>query len=198
MKKNFISLYCLMMLAYLSPLYATNTKDYSLIISGGISLGAYEAGYNWGLVKYLNHQKQTALNHEVKLHSIAGASAGAINTMMSAMAWCRSMEHADTHNLIDNNLFHTMWTGVDFEDLFIDKEFGVVDTDNKTSLFSRQKLELLSQEIFLELDKPYYAPECKVPFGFAVTRVKPKVSKIQEISTSNKLFHIPLKLTVDP
>jgi len=198
MKKNFISLYCLMMLAYLSPLYATNTKDYSLIISGGISLGAYEAGYNWGLVKYLNHQKQTALNHEVKLHSIAGASAGAINTMMSAMAWCRSVEHADTHNLIDNNLFHTMWTGVDFEDLFIDKEFGVVDTDNKTSLFSRQKLELLSQEIFLELDKPYYAPECKVPFGFAVTRVKPKVSKIQEISISNKLFHIPLQLTVDP
>jgi len=89
-------------------------KDFSLIISGGISLGAYEAGYNWALLKYMGHLKHHTKNPNVDLKSIAGASAGAINTLMSAMAWCRSKEEFDTNNHIEQNLFHDMWTDVDF------------------------------------------------------------------------------------
>jgi len=37
-------------------------KDFSLIISGGISLGAYEAGYNWALLKYMGHIKHNTKN----------------------------------------------------------------------------------------------------------------------------------------
>lgn len=177
---------------------ANDKKDFSLIISGGISLGAYEAGYNWGLIKHLNYQKHADGNlTEIELHSIAGASAGAINTMMSAMAWCYNDTYAAQHNLIENNLFHNMWTEVDFEDLFIDKSFGVQDKQNSTSLFSRQKLEALSAEMFTELNQPNYEPGCRIPFGMAVTRVEPKISKIQNIEISNKLFHIPLTLTVN-
>jgi predicted acylesterase/phospholipase RssA len=185
-------------LLFSCSLYAKESKeDFSLIISGGISLGAYEAGYNWGLIKHLNHQKHQEANlSSIKMHSIAGASAGAINSMMSAMAWCYTHEYSSQHNLIEDNLFYNMWTGVDFEDLFIDKAFGVEDKNNKSSLFSRQKLELLSQQMFQALKEPYYEPECRVPFGFAVTRVEPKISRIQNIEISNKLFHIPLALEV--
>lgn len=172
-------------------------KDYALIISGGISLGAYEAGYNWALMKYLNHLKHQSSDEMVELHSIAGASAGAINSVMSAMAWCRDKNHLDEKNLIENNLFYRMWTQMDFEDLLIDKEFGTIDIQNKTSLFSRKKLEQLSEEMFRELEQPYYEAGCKIPFGFAVTRVKSKISTIQDIKISNKLFHIPLYLTVN-
>ncbi len=169
-------------------------KDFSLIISGGISLGAYEAGYNWSLLKYLNYLKHHNKKSHIKMHSIAGASAGAINAMMSAMAWCRDAQNVDKDNMIENNLFYNIWTEVDFEDLFIDKEFGTTDNKNKTSLFSRKKIEALSENIFEELNKPYYESECKIPFGFATTRVEPKISKIQDIEISNKLFHIPLYL----
>lgn len=51
--------------------------------------------------------------------------------------------------------------------------------------------------MFVELEQPYYEAGCKIPFGFAVTRVKPKISTIQNIEISNKLFHIPLYLTVN-
>ncbi len=169
-------------------------KDFSLIISGGISLGAYEAGYNWSLLKYLNHLKHHNKKSHIQMHSIAGASAGAINAMMSAMAWCRDSKSVDKDNMIENNLFYNIWTEVDFEDLFIDQEFGTTDNQNRTSLFSRKKIETLSEEIFLALDKPYYENGCKIPFGFATTRVEPKISQIQDIEISNKLFHIPLYL----
>ena len=46
-------------------------KDFSLIISGGISLGAYEAGYNWALLKYMGHIKHNTKNSDVDLKSIA-------------------------------------------------------------------------------------------------------------------------------
>ncbi|HIP41545.1 MAG TPA: patatin-like phospholipase family protein [Campylobacterales bacterium] len=175
--------------------YQDTQKDFSLIISGGISLGAYEAGYNWALMRQLNHLKHNS-SKTIKMHSIAGASAGAINSVMSAMAWCRSKEMANQQNLIENNLFYRMWTAIDFEDLFIDNQFGTTDADNTTSLFSRNKIELLSEEIFKELDAPYFEPECSIPFGFAVTRVEPKISKIQSIEIANKLFHIPLTLHI--
>ncbi len=32
-------------------------ENFSLVISGGISLGAYEAGYNWALLKYMTYLK---------------------------------------------------------------------------------------------------------------------------------------------
>ena len=32
--------------------------NYSLVISGGVSLGAYEAGYNWALIKMMNEIKE--------------------------------------------------------------------------------------------------------------------------------------------
>ena len=195
MKKIFLS-FILFTLSF--PLFAYDKeKDFSLIISGGISLGAYEAGYNWGLLKYLNHLKHHEKKVDIQMHSITGASAGAINALLSSLSWCRSQEMADRENLIDDNLFYHMWTEIDFEDLFIDKEFGTDDPSNQTSLFSRTKIEKLATEAFLALDKPYYEPGCKIAFGFAVTRVEPKISKIQNIKISNKLFHIPLYLSVD-
>ncbi len=171
-------------------------KDFSLIISGGISLGAYEAGYNWALLKYMGYIKHYSKESNIDMKSIAGASAGAINTLMSAMAWCRSKEALDVNNGIEHNLFHDIWTEVDFEDLFINKD-ATLDPDNQTSLFSRKKIESLADTIMMELHKPLYDRECKVPFGFAVTRVNPKEVTIKNIKIANKLFHIPFYFEVD-
>jgi len=187
----------LLSLLLVTSLYAKETqKDFSLIISGGISLGAYEAGYNWALLKYMGHIKHYSKDNDIDMKSIAGASAGAINTLMSAMAWCRSRESFDVNNDIEHNLFHDMWTEVDFEDLFIHKD-ATLDPDNQTSLFSRKKINLLADKIIEEMHQPYYDAACKVPFGFAVTRVNPKEVTIKNIKIANKLFHIPFYFSVD-
>jgi predicted acylesterase/phospholipase RssA len=187
----------LLALILLTSLQAKEAKkEFSLIISGGISLGAYEAGYNWALLKYMGHIKHYAKKSDIDMKSIAGASAGAINTLMSAMAWCRSKEALDKHNTIHSNLFHDMWTEVDFEDLFINKD-ATIDPENQTSLFSRKKIKSLADTIMIELHQPLYERECKVPFGFAVTRVNPKEVTIKNIKIANKLFHIPFYFEVD-
>jgi predicted acylesterase/phospholipase RssA len=191
MKKLFITLLLLTSLEAEAP-----KKEFSLIISGGISLGAYEAGYNWALLKYMGYIKHHSQQNNIDMKSIAGASAGAINTLMSAMAWCRSKEALDVNNGIEHNLFHDMWTEVDFEDLFINKD-ATLDPDNQTSLFSRKKINFLADKIIEQMHQPLYDRECKVPFGFAVTRVNPKEVTIKNIKIANKLFHIPFYFEVD-
>ncbi len=171
-------------------------ENFSLVISGGISLGAYEAGYNWALLKYMTYLKYHNPNLHIHLKSIAGASAGAINTLISAMSWCRSKDELDTNNTIEDNLFYHMWTAVDFEDLLIDQN-RLKDSENKTSLFSRKKIQSQADKIIQQLHRPLYDRSCRVPFGFAVTMVKPKEVEINGISMENKLFQIPLYLSVD-
>ena len=69
---------------------------FALTISGGISLGSYEAGVNWALVEYLKKPlksdqspgSQNPQNWKPELLSITGASAGSINAVMTAMNWC--------------------------------------------------------------------------------------------------------------
>jgi len=170
-------------------------EDFSLVISGGISLGAYEAGYNWALLKYMTYLKHYSKDTDINMRSIAGASAGAINTLMSSMAWCRSREALDINNTIEDNLFYSMWGDVDFEDLFISKN-GVVDINNTTSLFSRIKIKKQADKILKQMHRPLYDRECSIPFGFAVTRVIPKQVDINGIKINNKLFQIPITLKV--
>jgi len=100
------------------------------------------------------------------------------------------------NNNIEHNLFHDMWTDVDFEDLFINKD-ATLDPANQTSLFSRKQINILASKIIDEMHEPLYDGECKVPFGFAVTRVHPKEVTIKNIKIANKLFHIPFYFTVD-
>ena len=78
--------------------------DFSLIISGGVSLGAYEAGYNWAVIKMLTKVKHDSNLVEPNLKSVAGASAGSINALLSAMYWCQK-DTVPLHNSIDDNLF---------------------------------------------------------------------------------------------
>ena len=61
-----------------------------MIISGGVSLGAYEAGYNWAMIKMLSKiRDEHGRLVEPVLSSVAGASAGSINALLSAMYWCQ-------------------------------------------------------------------------------------------------------------
>ena len=179
---------------FTSSLYADSKKavrkqvNFSMVISGGVSLGAYEAGYNWAIIKMLSEIKYNSDLAEPNLKSVAGASAGSINALLSAMYWCQD-ESVPLHNSIVDNLFYETWVNLGIEDLLIDGK----DSQNKSSLFSRRGLEQKGKKIIEHLNRPIYKKNCEVPLGVAVTKVTPIIENINGIKIKNQNFSVPLK-----
>jgi predicted acylesterase/phospholipase RssA len=169
-------------------LHAKREKiNFSLVISGGVSLGAYEAGYNWAIIRMLNKIKETGNLDEPNLRSVAGASAGSINALLSAMYWCQK-DSVPLHNSIEDNLFYETWVNLGIEDLVIEGQ----DPDNKSTLFTRKGLEKKGKKIIQHLNKPIFKKGCEVPLGVSVTKVTPIVEEISGIKIKNQHFSVPL------
>ena len=168
-----------------SSLVAKEIK-FSFVISGGISLGAYESGYNWAMVNLL---KKLAKNSSItpKLTASAGASAGAINTLLSSIYWC---QESNEFNSVDNNLFFNTWGKIDIQDLII----RGYDPNNNSTLFSRNILEKKANAILRHMQKPIFKKGCTVPVGFMVTKTTPIVEEFQGIPIKNQSFEIALDL----
>jgi len=167
------------------------TIDLSLVISGGVSLGAYEAGYNWALIKMISKINSMDINIRPNLLSVAGASAGSINTLLSAMYWCQK-ESVPYQNSVDDNLFYETWVHLGLEDLVIEGK----DPDNHSTLFTRKPLVQKAQKIMQHMKKPVFREGCEVPMAFAVTKVTPIVEEFQGIKIKNQAFSVPLTFKV--
>ncbi len=173
-----------------STLYAKPKKiDFSMVISGGVSLGAYEAGYNWAIIRILSQMRAKSLLSKPQLRSVAGASAGSINALITAMYWCQK-ESIPLHNTVEDNLFYDTWVNLGIEDLAI---LGN-DSENKSTLFTRKGLEKKASKIIEQMNKPIYRKNCKVPLGISVTKVTPIVEEVAGIKIKNQHFSIPLTL----
>ncbi len=169
-------------------LHAERLKvDASMVISGGVSLGAYEAGYNWALIKMLTTVKDQSPLVDPELRSISGASAGSINALLSAMYWCQK-ETVPLKNHVDDNLFYETWVNLGIEDLAIKGQ----DPDNTSSLFTQKGLRKKGDKIIEHLEKPIFKKNCEVPLGVAVTKATPIVETISGIKVKNQNFSVPL------
>ena len=65
--------------------------SFALAIRGGVSLGSYESGFNWALLKYMKKhwaENRTGNVSYIELKATSGASAGSINALISTMSWC--------------------------------------------------------------------------------------------------------------
>jgi len=160
----------------------------SMVISGGVSLGAYEAGYNWAMIKMLSNIRATNPRVEPHLRSVTGASAGSINALLTAMYWCQEPSVTDT-NSIDNNLFFNTWVELGLEELIIEGR----DPKNKSTLFKRDSLRIQAKKMLEHFDKPIFRKGCEVPLGIAVTKATPIISEFQNsgIRIKNQHFSIP-------
>ena len=165
--------------------------DLSLVISGGVSLGAYEAGYNWALIKMLSKIKSMNVDIRPDLLSVAGASAGSINTLLSAMYWCQK-ESVPYQNSVDDNLFYETWVHLGLEDLVIEGK----DPNNHSTLFTRKPLVQKAQKIMQHMKKPVFREGCEIPMAYAVTKVTPIVEEYQGIKIKNQAFSVPLTFKV--
>jgi len=106
----------------------------TLTISGGASLGNYEAGFNWALTRLLKEIRRSGgftvgkggllgsantseVHYAPQLNSVTGASAGSINSLLTAIAWCQNAE-ADAQETLTDNLYWHVWTNIGISDLF--------------------------------------------------------------------------------
>jgi len=166
--------------------------DFSMVISGGVSLGAYESGYNWATIKALQQIKKAQPNGlQPDLRSVAGASAGSINALLSAVYWCQKPSIPYQNN-VEDNLFFDTWVRLGIEDLMIKGK----DPKNKSTLFSRRVLRQKAKAIMEHMHKPIFQEGCEVPMGFSVTKVTPIVEEFQGIKIKNQNFAVPFTFKV--
>ncbi len=196
---------CLMLL---SPLFrsATATADTSpnriaLAISGGASMGAYEAGLIWGLVavlRQLDTAEKGALIGEprpIDIASIAGTSAGGINTVLAALSWSVNPESdGGFANSVDDNIFRDIWLTPDVNRLLpaeADSPLFLPDD----ALLSRRDLVAVALELSEKWRQPgSFRPGLHLPLGVTVTRVKPDTMVVSSVAVSNQRFYIPFEM----
>ena len=169
-------------------LHAERKKvEFSMVISGGVSLGAYEAGYNWAAINILKRERLTNTELKPELRSVSGASAGSINSLLTAMYWCQE-DSVLLKNSIEDNLFYNTWVTLGIKDLLIRGK----DPKNKSSLFTQDGLRKRGDAIIEHLNQPIYKKNCEVPLGVAVTKATPIVETISGIKVKNQNFSVPL------
>ncbi len=173
----------------------------SIAISGGASKGSYEAGLNWAVVKLMRAaEKLTTLSggepRPVELASVAGASAGGINTILTGLAWCsRPASDGGIANSIDDNVFRSIWLRLDINSLLPPK----ADSESYRSddaVFSRKDYFAAADDLRKQWEQPAYRDDCRVPLGVTVTRVHPQELMVGELKVQNQRFFIPFELRV--
>ncbi|MCB9729055.1 MAG: patatin-like phospholipase family protein [Deltaproteobacteria bacterium] len=134
----------------------------ALTISGGVSLGVYQAGF-----LYLNSQWLSHNGERVRLRLATGASAGSINAVIAAMSACMPPQDDPRESLG----WHT-WMPMSYARLFRPDEVTAV------SAFSRKPMQDTVERLRgiwrSELSVP-----CDVVIGVTATRLEP-----EEVSAS--------------
>lgn len=165
-------------------------------ISGGISLGSYEAGLNWAIVKYSkilrNNPALAGDNRPPDLVAVTGASAGGINALVTAISWC--IDDGYDRDTVKANLFRDIWLGVGFDTL-LPKGRHNEGYQNTDGLFSRNAFNRVIDNIKTILDKNIFIQNCDVPVAVTTTRTIPLTQKVIEgIEVQNQRFVVPFRL----
>ncbi|MGA1840937.1 MAG: patatin-like phospholipase family protein [bacterium] len=176
-------------------------QPFSFAISGGISLGSYEAGLNWAIVKMMKKRRIHAIeNNQPYPHlvSISGASAGGINTLLTAISWCvdedKIQNNKNFHDTARDNIFYSAWCNIGLEELLPRNDDAYKKND---ALLSRAEFMKVTDNLKELLKEDIYREDCDIPFALIVTRTHPLILEVEGIKVKNERFVIPLKLVSD-
>ena len=139
--------------------------------SGGISLGSYQSGVNWGLTQFLKlaranpeYRRQHHLP-ELSFASMTGASAGNINAVLSAIEYCDTKMSPP-----DSSLFWKAWITTGWPQLFPGDRSG----DPEKGLLDRRHFrDYIEHEVRASMSRRTFLPGCRIPIGIVVTRLVP-------------------------
>jgi len=182
-------------------------NPYSLTISGGISLGVYEAGLNAVIVDALRDGFLASEGRKFRLDTVTGTSAGAINALISVIRFCEQDETGKNQKKnVYKNLFKDTWQNVDVEDLLSENpsDYNQLRLDLgkeknrllKDSLFSRTIFKEIINTLRQRISDGRFRENMEVKLAFTVTRSKPLETSINTTSGPQKInsqrFVIPL------
>lgn len=135
----------------------------SMTISGGVSLGAYEAGYLYYVLAAERANPGTA-----RVFIATGASAGSVNALLTLQASCAPIT-PDPHR----SLFHRVWVPMGLDQLFRPEATSPV------AAFSQQSFQDVGRMVEEELAKGLPA-DCDVVLGIVASRLSPRLLEAAE------------------
>jgi predicted acylesterase/phospholipase RssA len=149
-----------------------------LSFSGGISLGAYQAGVNWAMVQFIKATRSSAkglladIVHAAHVPSIpvdamSGASAGNINVLLASIEYCDPRLDRPA----ESSLFWEMWVRSGWDELFPETSRQLTDPG---VLDRSQSLKRVRDSVEAALSHREVEPGCDVPIGVVLTRVDPR------------------------
>lgn len=146
----------------------------AMAVSGGISKGSYQAGFMLGMVTILRRYEDSTKRQDA-LVAAAGASAGNINALLSAIEYCRLKPVA-----VRNTVFASAWIPVGIEKLLLRRELsaGQRNTFGQSAalLSSKALREEVGGSVFSTMSlNGTFRPGCSVPIGITVTRKSPSM-----------------------
>jgi predicted acylesterase/phospholipase RssA len=174
----------------------------SFSISGGASLGAYEAGINWGLLTLMRYEAQKDHGSKGERYrpyeaaSMTGASAGSINALLSVLTWCARHENdGGFPNRIDDNLFRNVWLSLDINSLLPPEAMSPI-YQKDDAVLSRKDLLDAADMLRKTWNSPVFREGCRIPLGVTLTRVFPQLLHVGDIAVKNQRFTIPFEFNV--
>ncbi|MBF5042243.1 patatin-like phospholipase family protein [Aggregicoccus sp. 17bor-14] len=173
----------------------------TLVLSGGVSLGSYEAGLGWTVVEFARRVPELTMDARAgrpRLVAATGASAGSINALLSALLWCAAPQsRADSS--VDHNLLRDTWVPVGLDRLLPDQASAYQPGDGL--LASRplvQTLDALGASLLTARGGRTFRPGCQLPVGITVTRSGAEEREVAGISVRTQRFVVPWRLEVTP
>ncbi|WP_246356767.1 patatin-like phospholipase family protein [Pyxidicoccus fallax] len=148
---------------------ATEQSAPALVVSGGISLGAYQAGFTSTLVRFwsIARAKGGPGAGDPTPRVWTGASAGAVNALLGGLASCDpAFEQARWAP--EESLFWTVWV----QQLDLEELLPWDDDDRSNHLFSAPHMERTLALIQAQAEQPRFRPDCSFAFGLTVTNLR--------------------------
>ena len=169
---------------------------YALTLSGGVSLGSYEAGLNWALVRlFRTGMGELLVRRNPRLVGVTGASAGSINALLVAALYCETDASA-ARSSIDDNLLRSAWLEVGLDALLpADPRSYRPDDAVLASAALMPVVDQVRQALFQ--GGMSFKPRCRLPFGLTVTRVSPLEQDVGGLRVTSQLATLPLLFDVD-
>lgn len=187
-----------------------------LTISGGVSLGAYEAGVGFALISGLRHYREgdaTLRAFPAQLEAVTGASAGTINAVLATLAYCATKPHT-----VKDNPFANAWLPIGWQRLFpgqrscSEYQGDLVDPTGKAvtactgnpyasddGLLSRKGLAAAETWLKSELARGAdYRADCSMFIGATVTKESEEMVAAGTLQVPTQRLAVLLEAKVSP
>jgi predicted acylesterase/phospholipase RssA len=179
---------------------AADRESASLTLQGAASLGTYEAGFSWTIIRLARGDRllgETLRPRRLNLEAISGSSAGSVNSLLAAAFWCEADDEVDDLS-VDRNLLRDAWLPVGMDQLLPSESKRYTPEDGlfASSAFA-PVVDTVQRRVFSR-NGIRFRPGCRISVGFTLTRVVPKFQTLSGLTVQSQTAFLPLILEVDP